>query len=129
MTLTVSGSQPLPQVAHVDPPRLTAGLDRAERLDLVDHVSMHGPMPTLTAPELLTSPGGSSYGGVAVRDWLLPTARRAVEMCPALAIRIASSQYGEYPRSSPAGYPRPPSTRKRHPSAGVGRNSTINSPS
>jgi NADH:ubiquinone oxidoreductase subunit F (NADH-binding)/ferredoxin len=54
VTLETSGWHTLPRVAHVGSARLTAGLDRAERLDLIDHLSMHGPLGTLTAPELVS---------------------------------------------------------------------------
>jgi NADH:ubiquinone oxidoreductase subunit F (NADH-binding)/ferredoxin len=43
----------LPSVGQIGEPRLTAGLDRAYRLDFATHRDVHGPLPTLTAPELV----------------------------------------------------------------------------
>jgi NADH:ubiquinone oxidoreductase subunit F (NADH-binding) len=43
----------LPSVGQIGEPRLTAGLDLAYRLDFTAHLDVHGPLPTLTAPELV----------------------------------------------------------------------------
>ena len=43
----------VPAVQRIGPPRLTAGLDRYLRLDLRNHLSVHGPMPPLSVRELV----------------------------------------------------------------------------
>ncbi len=42
-----------PQVRHLGPARLTAGLDRFQRLDLAAHLRVHPPLPRLTRDDLL----------------------------------------------------------------------------
>ena len=43
----------LPEVISVGPGRLTAGLDRMDRLDLAAHQAVFGPTPKPTAAELI----------------------------------------------------------------------------
>jgi NADH:ubiquinone oxidoreductase subunit F (NADH-binding)/ferredoxin len=43
----------LPEVKTVGLPRVTAGFDEVERLDRVQHLSVHGSMPSMTESELL----------------------------------------------------------------------------
>lgn len=43
----------VPALAAVGPPRLLAGLDGAERLDRVAHLTRHGSPPDLSASELV----------------------------------------------------------------------------
>ncbi|MDJ0340169.1 NADH-ubiquinone oxidoreductase-F iron-sulfur binding region domain-containing protein [Streptomyces sp. H10-C2] len=50
-------SGPLPVVRSIGLPRLTAGFELAERLDRVAHLSVHGPLPSLSE-SLLTALAG-----------------------------------------------------------------------
>ncbi|MFG2043416.1 NADH-ubiquinone oxidoreductase-F iron-sulfur binding region domain-containing protein [Dactylosporangium sp. NPDC048998] len=60
---------PVPTVLALGPARLTAGLDRAERLDLRDHLRVHGPVGPLSQRTLielaedikLTGRGGAGF--------------------------------------------------------------------
>ncbi|MFH9353349.1 NADH-ubiquinone oxidoreductase-F iron-sulfur binding region domain-containing protein [Kitasatospora sp. NPDC017646] len=49
----MSARSELPQVRRLGPARLTAGLDRFQRLDLAAHVRVHPPLPRLTPDDLL----------------------------------------------------------------------------
>lgn len=43
----------VPQVLRIGQARLTAGLDRLQRIDLAGHQAIFGPTPTLTITELI----------------------------------------------------------------------------
>src|SRR6266702_8624717 len=42
------------ELVQIGTPRLTAGLDNKFRLDLADHLAVHGPFPRLTLSQLIT---------------------------------------------------------------------------
>ncbi|MFJ9839759.1 hypothetical protein ACIRYZ_04710 [Kitasatospora sp. NPDC101155] len=83
----------LPQVFHLGPARLTAGLDRFRRLDLASHTHVHPPLPRPTRDSLLdlaehVDLRGRGGAGFPFARKARATMRRAVNQCPALALRM-----------------------------------------
>ena len=61
-------ASPVPPVAWVGTPRLTAGFDEFGRLDLWAHEQLHGDVRPLSVENLITLATRSSSAGAAARD-------------------------------------------------------------